>query len=111
MAATRRGKIGKAVPPKTSAAEAFAVELRAVSGFRLCGTNEQVDEITVRRYPKSSECDVVVSVRGQQMVLRRRDYNQAVQSARIECKSYKIDKPISVESTAASPGMLLERDP
>jgi hypothetical protein len=45
MAATRRGKIGKAVPPKTSAAEAFAVELRAVSGFRLCGTNEQVDEI------------------------------------------------------------------
>jgi hypothetical protein len=45
------------------------------------------------------------------MVLRRRDYNQAVQSARIECKSYKIDKPISVESTAASPGMLLERDP
>jgi hypothetical protein len=106
MAAAHRGKIGKAVPPKTSAAEAFAVELRAVSCFRLCGTNEQVDKITVRRYPKS-----LVSVRGQQMVLRRRDYNQAVQWARIECKSYKIDKPISVESTAASPGMLLERDP
>jgi hypothetical protein len=50
-------------------------------------------EVTIRRYPDSPICDVVVVVRGQEMVLRCRDYRQAVQYARVECKSYNIPEP------------------
>jgi hypothetical protein len=50
-------------------------------------------EVTIRRYPDSPICDVVVVVRGQEMVLRCRNYRQAVQWARLECKSYKIPEP------------------
>jgi hypothetical protein len=65
-------------------------------------SNEQIDEVAIRRYVESSECDVVVNIRGQQMVLRCRDYNQATKWARIECKSYKVEKPISVELLASN---------
>src|SRR5450631_3372345 len=51
---------------------------------------EHVDEVRVRRYGDVPECDVVVAVRGLEMSLRCRDYNQAVKWARIECRSYKI---------------------
>ena len=51
---------------------------------------EHADEVRVRRYSDVPECDVVVAVRGLEMSLRCRDYNQAVKWARIECKSYKI---------------------
>jgi hypothetical protein len=51
---------------------------------------EHVAEVRVRRYGDIPECDVVVAVRGQEISIRCRDYNQAVQWARIECKSYKI---------------------
>jgi hypothetical protein len=46
-------------------------------------------EVTIRRYPDSPIRDVVVVVRGQEMVLRCRNYRQAVQWARLEWKSYK----------------------
>ena len=49
--------------------------------------------VTIRRYPASPICDVVVVVRGQEMVLRCPTYFQAVKWARLECKSYKIPKP------------------
>jgi hypothetical protein len=49
--------------------------------------------VTIRRYPASPVCDVVIVVRGQEMVVRCRDYRQAVQWARLECKSYKIPEP------------------
>jgi hypothetical protein len=39
---------------------------------------EHVDEVRVRRYGDVPECDVVVAVRGLEMSLRCRDYNQAV---------------------------------
>jgi hypothetical protein len=49
--------------------------------------------VTIRRYPASRICDVVVVVRGQEMVLRCPSYFQAVKWARLECKSYKIPEP------------------
>jgi hypothetical protein len=49
--------------------------------------------VTIRRYPASPICDVVVVVRGQEMVLRCPIYFQAVKWARMECKSYKIPEP------------------
>jgi hypothetical protein len=50
-------------------------------------------EVTIRRYPASRICDVVVVVRGQEMVLRCPSYSQAMKWARLECKSYKIPEP------------------
>jgi hypothetical protein len=49
--------------------------------------------VTIRRYPASPICDVVVVVRGQEIVLRCPTYFQAVKWARLECKSYKIPEP------------------
>jgi hypothetical protein len=54
-------------------------------------------EVRVRRHSDVPECDVVVAIRGQEMSLRCRDYNQAVKWARIECKSYKIAGGFTVE--------------
>ena len=47
-------------------------------------------EVTIRRYPASRICGVVVVVRGQEMDLR---CPQAVKWARLECKSYNISEP------------------
>jgi hypothetical protein len=49
--------------------------------------------VTIRRYPNSPICDVVVVVRGQEMVLRCPNHFQAVKWGRLECKSYKIPEP------------------
>jgi len=51
--------------------------------------------VTIRRYPASRVCDVVVEVRGQEMVIRCPSYSQAVKWARLECNSYKIPGPIT----------------
>jgi hypothetical protein len=58
---------------------------------------ERAAEVRVRRHSDVPECDVVVAVRGQEISLRCRDYNQAVKWARIECKSYKIAGGFTVE--------------
>jgi hypothetical protein len=50
-------------------------------------------EVTIRSYPDSPICDVVVVVRGQEMVLRCRDYRQAMRWARLERTTYKIPQP------------------
>ena len=50
-------------------------------------------QVFVRRYTASEICDVVVLVRGQEMVLRCPDYSQALKWARLECKSYRISEP------------------
>jgi hypothetical protein len=50
-------------------------------------------EIIIRRYPASQVCDVVVSVRGREAVLRCPSYSHALRWARLECKSYKISEP------------------
>ena len=49
--------------------------------------------VTIRSYPDSPICDVVVVVRDQEMILRCRDYRQATQWARLERKTYKIPEP------------------
>jgi len=59
-------------------------------------------EVWVRRYRDTAECDVVVVVRDQTMILRCRDYSQAVRSAKIECKSYKIPDDFTVELVAGT---------
>jgi hypothetical protein len=50
-------------------------------------------EVTIRRYPASPIWDVVVVVRGQEIVLRCPNYSQALKWARLERKSYKIPEP------------------
>jgi len=60
-------------------------------------------EICVRRYNGVRECDVVVFFRGQAMTLRCRDYDQAVEWARIECKVYKVAEGFTVERRSTGP--------
>ena len=50
-------------------------------------------QVFIRRHTASPICDVVVSVRGQEMVLRCPSYSQALKWARLECRSYKISEP------------------
>ena len=50
-------------------------------------------QVVIRRYTASQTCDVVVLVRGQEMVLRCPSYPQALKWARLECRSYKIPQP------------------
>jgi hypothetical protein len=65
--------------------------------------NYDPPEVTIRSYPDSPICDVVVVVRGQEMVLRCRDYRQAMRWAHLERKSYKIPEPdIDVAAKAES---------
>ena len=54
-------------------------------------------EVWVRCHVNGPECDVIVFVRGREMSLRCRDYNQAVEWARVECKSYKVPGEFTVE--------------
>ena len=51
--------------------------------------------VTIRRYAASRVCDVVVVVRGQEMVIRCPSYRHALKWARLERKSYKIPEPIT----------------
>ncbi len=51
--------------------------------------------VTIRRYAASRVCDVVVVVRGQEMVIRCPSYSYALKWARLERKSYKITEPIT----------------
>ncbi len=57
-------------------------------------------EIRIRRYNGVPECDVVVFVRGKEIMIRCRDYDQAVKWARIECKSYKVADGFMVDQAS-----------
>lgn len=52
-------------------------------------------KVTIRRYLASQICDVVVGVRGQEMVIRCPSYSHALKWARLECRSYKIPEPMT----------------
>jgi hypothetical protein len=68
-------------------------------------------EVTIRRYPASPICDVVVVVRGQEVVLRCPSYSPAVKWARLECKSYKIPEPATeIEPNDQAPSFLLSAE-
>ena len=59
---------------------------------------EQTAEVRVRRHSDVPDCDVIVVFGGREISLRCRNYKQAVEWARIECKSYKIAGGFTVES-------------
>jgi hypothetical protein len=59
---------------------------------------EQAAQVRVRRHSDVPDCDVIVVFRGREISLRCRNYKQAVEWARIECKSYKIVGGFTVES-------------
>jgi hypothetical protein len=48
---------------------------------------DQVAQVRIRCYRDGLECEVVVAVRGKEMILKCPDYEQAVKWARIECRS------------------------
>jgi len=58
---------------------------------------EHAAEVRIRRHNDVPECDVIVAYRGQEMLIKCRDYNQAVKWARIECKTYKVADGFAVE--------------
>ena len=58
---------------------------------------EHAAEIRVRRYDGARQCDVIVLFRSKEIMIRCRDYDQAVKWARIECKSYKVEDGFVVE--------------
>ena len=58
----------------------------------MTGKNAPPD-VKIRSYRDSPICDVRVVVRGTEMVLRCRDYRQAMRWARIERKTAKIPEP------------------
>jgi hypothetical protein len=63
-------------------------------------------QVFIRCHTASQVCDVVVSVRGQEIILRCPNYAQAMKWARLECKSYKISGP-EIEPLISEP----EREP
>ena len=72
---------------------ATLVTLRHVLDDRVMTERFAPPTVTIRRYPASRICDVVVVVRGQEMVVRCTSHSEAVRWARLECKSYKIPEP------------------
>jgi hypothetical protein len=58
---------------------------------------ERAVEVRVRRHSGLSEREVTVAFRGREMLLRCHDYNQAVEWARIECKTYNVAGGFIVE--------------
>ena len=61
------------------------------------GKPEHREEIWIRRYSDCLECDVIVALRGQEMVVQLPDYGQAVKFAQMEATSYKIPARVSEE--------------
>ena len=59
-------------------------------------------EVRIRCYRDVPECEVVVAVRGKEIILRCPDYDQAVKWARVECRSYGIAS-ITAEHDQQSP--------
>jgi hypothetical protein len=89
-AAGLRDRVDKTMPPVDPSPHAPDIELPAWSS---AWRRQMTPQVFIRRYPTSQICDVVVSVRGQEIVLRCPNYSQALKWARLECKSYKISEP------------------
>ena len=54
------------------------------------GKPEHRRRVWIRQYSDGLECDVIVAIRGQEMVVQLPDYSQAVKWAQMESKSYTI---------------------
>ena len=94
-AADLKAHLDETMPPVDRSPKAPDVEPPAPSS----AWHQQMSEkftppkVSIRRHIASQTCDVVVSVRGQEVILRCQDYSQALKWARLECKSYKISEP------------------
>src|SRR5579863_7364429 len=69
-----------------------------VEGVMASTIAEQAAQVRVRRHSDVPDCDVIVVFRGREISLRCRNYKQAAEWARIECKSYKVAGGFTVES-------------
>jgi hypothetical protein len=94
-AADLKAQVDETIPPVDPSPHAPDVEPRAPSSTWRQQTIENFPspQVFIRRHTASEICDVVVSVRGQEIVLRCPNYSQALKWARLECKSYKIPEP------------------
>jgi hypothetical protein len=54
------------------------------------GKPEHQGQVWIRRSSDGLGCDVIVAIRGHEMVVRLPDYSQAVKWAQMESKSYGI---------------------
>ena len=54
------------------------------------GKPEHRGRVWIRQFSDGLECDVIVAIRGQEMVVQLPDYSQAVKWAQMESKSYGI---------------------
>jgi hypothetical protein len=61
------------------------------------GKSEQRGEVQIRRYSSGLECDVIVTLRGREMVVQLPDYSRALRWAQMEAKTYKIFATLSEE--------------
>lgn len=60
--------------------------------------------VHIRRYHDLPDCDVVVSVRGQRLIVTCPSYDKAVSWAKVECKSYRIPPVVGHSWFAVTPG-------
>ena len=89
-AADLRDRVDETTPPVDPSPHAPGVEPPAWSS---AWRRQMTPQVSIRRYAACQICDVVVSVRGQEIILRCPNHSQALKWARLECKSYKISEP------------------
>jgi hypothetical protein len=89
-AADLKAQVDDTIAPVDPSPQAPDVESPAQSW---AWRRQMTPQVFIRRDTASEFCDVVVSVRGQEIILRCPNYSQAVKWARLECKSYKIPEP------------------
>jgi hypothetical protein len=94
-AANLKARVDETMSPVDPSSRAPDVEPPAQSSAWRLQTIEKFTspQVFIRRHTASQICDVVVSVRGQEIILRCPNYSQALKWARLECKSYKIPEP------------------
>ena len=94
-AADLKAQLDETTPPVDPSPHAPDIDPPAQSSAWRRQMTEQftTPQVFIRRHTASQVCDVVVSVRGQEIILRCPDYSQAMKWARLECKSYKISEP------------------
>lgn len=57
-------------------------------------------EVSIRQYRDYPQCDVIVVLRGREMVVRLPDHAEAIKWARMKCKAYKISQDFLEERPA-----------
>ena len=89
-AADLKAQVDDTMPPVDPSPHAPDVEPPAQSS---AWRPQMTPQVFIRRHRASEICDVVVFVRGREIILRCPNYSQALKWARLECKSYNIPQP------------------